>query len=362
MQCNRQWIIRHARDTYDYRIRIPASDCRYKSMITRRDLIASMATLPLLQAGQVCAATAVPSIKRVDPAFDMLIAPDAKVTVLARGFRWAEGPVWSAKGSFLLFSDPPANVIHRWSRAEGISPFLAPSGLQTPVPPEIREAGANGLAFDDQDRLVVADSGSRTIVRIDLRTGKRTTLAARFEGKRFNSPNDLVIARSGAIYFTDPPYGLADADTSSLRELDFSGLYRLAADGSVALLDKHHRPNGVAISADQSTLYLALSDERQPEVLAYALDRHGMPTSRSLFRDMRPQLAAGGPGLPDGIKVGPTGHIFATGPGGVHICTAQGKLLGIVGTGKTIANCCIGEDGKTLFMTSSDMLAVVPLC
>ncbi|AUW59628.1 gluconolactonase [Sphingobium sp. SCG-1] len=330
-------------------------------MITRREMVAGMATLPLLRTGPVDAATATPAISRLDPALDKLIAPDASVTVLARGFRWAEGPVWSAKGNFLLFSDPPANIIHRWSRAQGISQFLKPSGLQTPVPPEIREAGANGLAFDDQDRLVVADSGSRAIVRIDLSSGKRTTLADRFEGKRFNSPNDLVMARSGAIYFTDPPYGLADGDTSPLRELDFCGLYRLAPDGSVALLDRHHRPNGVALSANESILYLALSDEKQPEVLAYALDPKGMPTSRSLFRDMRPQKAAGGSGLPDGIKAGPTGHIFATGPGGVHICTAQGELLGIVSTGKTIANCCLGEDGKALFMTSSDMLAVLPL-
>jgi gluconolactonase len=193
-------------------------------------------------------------------------------------------------------------------------------------------------------------------------SGDRTVLADRFEGKRFNSPNDLTITPSGAIYFTDPPYGLKDADASPLRELDYCGLYRLAPDGSLALLDRtHRRPNGVALSPDGRTLYLALSDEKRPEVLAYALDDKGMPMSQALFRNMRPQLAAGLPGLPDGIKVDASGHVFATGPGGVHICTPQGQLLGIVGTGKAVANCCIGEDGTHLFMTSSDMLAVIPL-
>ena len=334
-----------------------------QTLISRREILAGLAASPLL-ASRVAAqtASAKASITRFDPAFDQLIAPSATVEILSRGFRWAEGPAWSHQGNFLLFSDPPENIIHRWTRSEGLKTFLQPSGLQTAVPAGIREPGANGLAFDAAGRLVVADSGSRAIVRIDPSSGRRTTLVDRFEGKRFNSPNDLAIGRSGAIYFSDPPYGLADGDASPLRELDFCGLYRLAPDGTLALLDRtHRRPNGVALSRDEKTLYLALSDDNRPEVLAYALDGEGKPLSQSLFRDMRPQKAAGLPGLPDGIKVGPTGHVFATGPGGVHICTPHGKLLGIVGTGKAVSNCSIGEGGAALFMTSSDMLAVISL-
>lgn len=301
-------------------------------------------------------------VTRIDAALDQLIDPYASVEILAHRFRWAEGPVGVPDGKYLLFADPPANILYRWTPEQGIKPFLQPSGLQTAVPSSIREAGANGLALDREGRLVVADSGTRAIVRIDLASKRRTVLANRFEGKRFNSPNDLVIAPSGAVYFTDPTYGLKDGDASPLRELDFCGLYRLAPDGSLAVLDRsHRRPNGVALSPDGRTLYLALSDEKRPEVLAYDLDDKGMPVSSKRFRDMQPQQSAGLPGLPDGIKVGPGGHVFATGPGGVHICTAQGKLLGIVSTGKAVANCCIDDDGTRLFMTSSDMLAVIPL-
>jgi gluconolactonase len=332
-------------------------------MIQRREILAGVALSTLLGTRAVAnPITPSAGITRIDPALDQIIGPTASVEILARGFRWAEGPIWVPQGGYLLFTDPPANIIYRWTRAQGAEPFLHPSGLQTPVPAGIREPGANGMAIDDKGRLIIADSGSRAIVRIDIASGNRTILADRFEGKRFNSPNDLAIARSGAIYFTDPPYGLADSDRSPLRELDFCGLYRLAPDGSLTLLDRtHHRPNGVALSPNGERLYLALSDESCPEVVTYSLDGKGMPISQSLFQDMQPQLRAGLPGLPDGIKVGPSGHIFATGPGGIHVCTPSGELLGIVSTGKAIANCCVGAGGTELFMTSSDMLAVIPL-
>ncbi len=327
---------------------------------TRRALLGALAVLPI--ASRIAAAAPVAGVERLDPALDAIIAADARIEILGTGYRWAEGPVWNARDNSLLFSDAPANIAYRWTAKTGVRPFLSPSGLAGPVPPGLREVGSNGLAIDAQGRLVIADSGNRTLSRLDLKTRKRTVLADRFEGKRFNSPNDLVVARSGAIYFTDPTYGLTEGDSSPLRELTFCGLYRRDPDGSiVALARSHRRPNGVALSPDQRTLYLALSDEAQPEVLAYALDARGMPTGVRRFRDMRPQLAAGRPGLPDGIKTDARGHVFATGPGGVHICSVEGRLLGIVGTGKAVANCCIGEGGRTLFLTSSDMIARVRL-
>ncbi|WP_420144256.1 SMP-30/gluconolactonase/LRE family protein [Sphingobium sp.] len=329
-------------------------------MIGRRMVLASFAAMPV--AAMAAQTKAVGSVARLSPALDRIIDPTASVEILASGFRWAEGPVWVAQDQSLLFSDPPANIVYRWRRGENATPFLSPAGLQSAVPPGVREAGLNGLTIDKAGHLIGADSGTRAIVQIDIRSKKRTILADRFDGKRFNSPNDLCIAPSGIIYFTDPPYGFIDGDASSLRELQHNGVYALTPDGNVRLLDGgHHRPNGVALSPDGRTLYLALSDEERPEVRAYRLDGKGKVIDQRLFFDMRNRLAEGLPGLPDGIKVAPDGHVFATGPGGVHILTPKGELLGIVSTGKAIANCCFGENGAILFMTSSDQVAAIRL-
>lgn len=329
-------------------------------MIPRRTMLALLAAMPV--AAVAARTTHIGGVTRLSPALDRIIAPSASIERLADGFQWAEGPVWVPQGGYLLFSDPPANIAYRWRAGHGAQPFLSPAGLQSAVPPGVREAGLNGMTLDKAGHLIGADSGTRAIVRIDLRSKQRTILADRYQGKRFNSPNDLSIAPSGLTYFTDPPYGFTDGDTSSLRELEHNGLYMLAPDGEVTLIDgNQHRPNGVAVSPDGKTLYLALSDEKRPEVHAYSLDAKGRPTGRRLFHDMRSQQAQGLPGLPDGIKVAPDGHVFATGPGGVHILTPEGELLGIVGTGKAIANCCFGQGGANLFLTSSDQLAVIPL-
>ena len=325
--------------------------------------LAGLAAMPLLRSAHVEAREpAFGAIRRLDPELDRIVAPDAAVRWLASGFRWAEGPVWVPADNCLLFGDPGRNTVHRWSAEAGLEVFLRPSGLQSPVPASIREPGLNGLALDAGGRLIAADSGTRTIVRIDIASRNRETLADRFEGRRFNSPNDLCVSNSGAIYFTDPTYGLAEGDESPLRELPWCGLYRLSPDGVVELLDRRHRrPNGVALSPDERTLYLALSDEKQPEVLAYALGADGIAGEPRRFLDMRGDHAAGRPGLPDGIKVAASGHVFATGPGGVHVSTAEGRRLGVIETGKAVANCAIGQGGKSLFLTSSDSLAVVPL-
>lgn len=330
---------------------------------SRRALLGGLALLPLAGCARTLAAEPhVGGIRRFDAELDAIVDPSAPVEVLATGYRWAEGPVWVERGGYLLFSDVPGNIVHRWAPGEKATPFLDPSGLAGPIPPAIREAGANGLAIDAAGRLIMADSGTRVIAAVDLRTRAKTVLADRFEGKRFNSPNDVAIARSGAIYFTDPPYGLKDGDNSPLRELDFNGVYRLDPNSKVTVLDRSlHRPNGIALSPDERTLYIALSDPERPEVLAYALDDRGMPAGVRRFRDMRAEHAAGEPGLPDGMKTDRIGRVFATGPGGVHVCSADGRLLGIIGTGKAVANCAFGEGGRSLFLASSDMLARVRL-
>lgn len=331
---------------------------------SRRHVLAGLAVLPIGSCAHRAGppANTVGGVTRLSPALDAVVDADTPVEVLSTGYRWAEGPVWVRKGSYLLFSDPPNNVIHRWTPGGGTQKFITPSGLQTPVPATLREAGANGLAIDAAGRLVFADSGTRALARLDLGTGRREILVDRFDGKRFNSPNDVAIARSGAVYFSDPPYGLAEGDTSPVKELGFNGLFRWSPDGGVRLLDSsHRRPNGVALSPDQRTLYLALSDETKAQVLAYRLDAQGMPQDSRLFHDMSDGIARKAPGLPDGIKTDIAGRVYATGPGGVHILAPDGEPLGLIATGKAVANCAFGEDGRTLFLTSHDMLARIRL-
>lgn len=332
---------------------------------TRRVALAGMAALPFA-AGMARAQTApAGAIARLDPALDAVIDAGAPIEILGTGYKWAEGPIWVRQGDFLLFNDVPSNICYRWKEGEGIAPFLAPSGNEGAVAEGAGEQGANGLAIDGNGDLVMADSGNRAIARVPLPrgTGPKTLLARTYKGKRFNSCNDLTIARDGAIYFTDPPYGLAKGDESPLKELAFNGVYRLGTDGTVRLLeDGLSRPNGIGLSPDERTLYVAMSDEKRPQVLAYDLDSAGNVSNRRVFHDFAEPLARKLPGLPDGLKVDPAGRVFATGPGGVWVLSPEGKALGMIATGKAIANCAFGgADGRTLFMTSHDMLARVRL-
>lgn len=321
--------------------------------VTRRTVLAGASALLVAGAAR---ATSGGTITRFDPELDRLVDPASPIEVIATGYRWAEGPVWVARGGYLLFSDVPANTVHRWTRGKGAAPFLQPSGLAGPVPAGIREAGANGLAIDHSGALIMADSGTRAIARVDLATRRKTILADRYEGKRFNSCNDVAIARDGAIYFTDPPYGLADGDTSPLKELPFNGVYRLSPTGLVTLIDRRlRRPNGIALSPRGDRLYVACSDEEAPEIRAYDLAADGAARGpgRRLV-DFSGEYARGLPGLPDGLKVARTGHLFASGPGGIYVIAPDGRKLGLIAVGKAIANCAFGEDGDTLFMTASD--------
>jgi gluconolactonase len=201
-------------------------------------------------------------VRRLSPLLDRILAPDAVCETIATGIQWAEGPLWVPSQAALFFSDPPANLIRRWRRGEGAIPYLRPSGAAGTDPKLVREPGANGLALGTDGRLRIADSGTRAITVLDLATKTKTVLVDRYRGKRFNSPNDLQIARSGAIYFTDPPYGLVDGDNSSLKELEQNGVYRWTPNGEPVLLDGTlTRPNGVGLSPDERTLYVSVSDE-----------------------------------------------------------------------------------------------------
>ena len=214
---------------------------------TIRSLILAPCVLLLAPAGHAERPT-IGSVVRHDPALDKLLAKDAGIEVITSGFVWAEGPVWDRKNKRLLWSDVPANTIYEWEEGkEGHRVFMTPSGY-TGITPGYPEPGSNGLTFDAKGRLVSCEHGDRRVAALTPAGGK-ITLADKFDGKRFNSPNDLAIHSSGAIYFTDPPYGLPEREKDARRELDWFGVYRIETDGKVTLLSKEcDRPNGIALS------------------------------------------------------------------------------------------------------------------
>jgi gluconolactonase len=300
-------------------------------------------------------------IERLDPAFDALVPRDARLEKLADGFAWTEGPVWRKSGGYLLFSDIPNNTIVRWKQGEGISVFLRPAGYTGPTPLG-RELGSNGLTFDAHDNLVMADHGNRQIARLNDSNFTKTTLADRYEGKRLNSPNDLVFHPNGDLYFTDPPYGLDEPNRTKAKELPFNGVYRLKPNGELTLLTRDLTfPNGIAIAPDGRTLYVAVSDGDKPLWMAYDLQADGTIARGRVFFDAAPLAAKGGVGAPDGMKVDRNGNLFATGPGGVLVFSPNGKHLGTIVTGERTANVAFGDDGSTLYITADHTLMRIRL-
>jgi gluconolactonase len=295
-------------------------------------------------------------IERLDPAFDRLVAPGAQIEKLAEGFRWAEGPVWHDGG--VVFSDVLANTAYRWrpGRAQA-EVYLKPSGQLTPQA-GFRETGSNGLARDAQGRLLLCQHGERRVARYE--NGRFTAIADRFEGKRFNSPNDLAVRRNGDIYFTDPPYGLEGIDKSPLREIPFHGVYRVAPDGRVTLLTQAIRfPNGIAFSPDEKRLYLAVSEGGATRVVACDVQPDGTLANERVFFNAQALRRPGLKGGCDGLKVDRAGNVWTTGPGGVLVVSPAGKLLGRLNTHEPTANCAWGDDGSTLYITANYFLVRV---
>ncbi|MCU0324399.1 MAG: SMP-30/gluconolactonase/LRE family protein [Spirosomaceae bacterium] len=288
---------------------------------------------------------------RLDPAIDELIDKDAKIEVLGEGFEWSEGPVWVKKGGYLLFSDVPKNTIYKWKEGEGISEFLKPSGY-TGIMPYGNEPGSNGLIINNLGQLVACEHGDRRVSAMPLDIGGKRTLADNHNGKRFNSPNDVVQKSNGDYYFTDPPYGLPQKEKDPTRETGVFGVYRIGKDGKVTLLVKDMtRPNGLAFSPDEKILYVAQSDPAQAVIKAFNVKADGTLDGGRIFFDGTMMSKQGLRGLPDGLKVDKKGNLFATGPGGVLVISPSGKLLGRIDTKQATANCAFGEDG-TLYITA----------
>ncbi|MCW5981671.1 MAG: SMP-30/gluconolactonase/LRE family protein [Bryobacteraceae bacterium] len=289
-------------------------------------------------------------VVRHDPRLDKLIPKDAAIEVVSCCFDWTEGPVWIKDGGFLLFSDIPRNSVMKWIPGKGVSLYLKPSGY-TGVVDYGGEPGSNGLLLDPESRLISCEHGDRRVSRLEKDGGKKT-LVDSYMGKRLNSPNDAVFHSNGDLYFTDPPYGLPKQWDDPRRELDFCGVYRLSRDGRLTLLTKEMtRPNGIAFSPDEKTLYVAQSDPKKAVWMSFPVNTDGTLGAGRVFYDATNSVGKL-PGLPDGMKVDRDGNLFATGPGGVYVFSPDGTLLGRISTGERTANCAWGEDGSVLYMTA----------
>lgn len=283
------------------------------------------------------------------------VAMDSAVTVLAHGMQWAEGPVWVSDGNFLLFSDPALNIIYRWDEHDGLTEFLKPSGYQG-TDHYSDEPGTNGLLINQDGDLIACDHGNRRIAKINLKSHERETLVDRWEGKRFNSPNDICQHPNGDYYFTDPPYGLPDREQDSIhREIQENGVYRLSASGEIEqIISDLDRPNGIALAPDARSIYVALSDGNNPYIMRYQLKDGQVNGPGKILFDFKKRfpdasLAA------DGIKVDSVGNLYAAAGDGIIIISPSGEPLGRIQIGHPTANCAFSDDGY-LYITASKYL------
>ncbi len=288
------------------------------------------------------------SVVEKDPALKSIVPADARIEKLADGFAFSEGPIWIGEGGgSVLFSDIPNNRIMKWTPDGNVEEFRKPSGYTGPPAPAGAFVGSNGLTLDQEGRLIICEHGDHRVTRLE-KDGKVTILADKYQGKRLNSPNDAVYKSDGSLYFTDPPYGLFNEKD---KELEFQGIYRLAVDGKLQLLNKElTKPNGLAFSPDEKTLYVSNSDPAKKLWMAYDVAQDGTLANGRVFFDVTAEKEEG---LPDGMKVDTQGNIYGTGPGGIWIFTPQGKHLGTIKPPEVPANCHWGDaDAKTLYMTA----------
>ena len=300
---------------------------------------------------------------RLDPSIGDIIPADAKLERIATGFTWTEGPVWT--GDSLYFADIPANTIHKWTPDAGVTTFLQPSGYKEPAPYGGPEPGSNGMTLDPQGRLTVAGHGQRNIYRLESLApdAQVTILADSHEGKRLNSPNDLVYKSDGSLYFTDPPYGLpTQKDDDPHKQLKVNGVYRIPhaldqkpgtapARGDLQLLASElTRPNGIAFSPDEKYLYVSNSEPKKLWI-RYRVRPNGTLADGKVLYDATTDPR---PGAPDGLKIDEKGNIYSAGPGGVWIFSPDGKLLGTILVPEKTSNVAwAGPDHKTLYITAS---------
>ena len=296
------------------------------------------------------------SIEKFDASLDNIISPGTKAEIIAEGFEWSEGPLWIEKHKMLIFSDVPMNTVFKWTEDKGKEIYLKPSGYTGATPSECKEPGSNGLLLDADGNLVLCQHGNRQMARMDAPLDKPeskfVTLADKFNGKKFSSPNDAVYNSSGELFFTDPPYGLkTQDDTDPLKEQPHNGVYKVKKNGEVILLvDSITRPNGIAFFPGEKRLLVASSDPAKPNW--YVFDVKGDTLTNGKIFYSAVNESKGIRGLPDGLKIDKNGNVFATGPGGVYIFNSEGKVLGKIKLDEASSNCALTPDEKTLYITN----------
>ena len=296
------------------------------------------------------------TIERLDPALDKIISANAKPEIIAEGFEWSEGPLWVEKHNMLLLSDVPMNTIYKWTEAKGKEVYLKPSGYTGAEPSVCKEPGSNGLTFDKNGDLVLCQHGDRQMARmeapLDKPEAKFISLANKYNGKRFSSPNDAVYNSAGELFFTDPPYGLqTQDDKDTKKEIPFNGVYKVKANGEVILLvDSITRPNGIAFMPGEKKLIIACSDPARPNWYIYDVNGDSLTNGKIFYSAA--EEAKTMRGLPDGFKVDKNGNIFASGPGGIYIFSSEGKKLGMIRLDNAASNCALSPDEKTLYVTN----------
>lgn len=302
------------------------------------------------------------SIERYDPALDIIISSNAKIEIIADGFEWSEGPLWIEKHNMLLFSDVPMNTIFKWTETKGKEVYLKPSGYTGTEPSLCKEPGSNGLTLDASGNLILCQHGDRQMARMDALLDKPEakfiSIANKYNGKRFNSPNDAVFNRAGELFFTDPPYGLqTQDDTDPKKEISFNGVYKVKANGGVILLvDSITRPNGLAFLPGEKKLIVACSDPERPNWYVYDVEGDSLVNGKIFYSAVNERKEKV-KGLPDGLKIDRNGNVFATGPGGVYIFNSEAKKLGMIKFDESTSNCALSPDEKTLYVTN-DMYVV----
>ncbi len=302
------------------------------------------------------------SIERISPALEAIIDTDATIEILAEGYNWSEGPVWVEKENMLLFSDVPENIVYKWTEEKGAEIYLTPSGY-TGTSDRGGEEGSNGLTLNNEGQLVLCQHGDRRVALLnsDLKNPKPDfkTLAGDYQGKKFNSPNDVAFDKQGNFYFTDPPYGLVNQMTDSTKEIPFQGVYKVKPDGTVILLvDSLTRPNGIGLSPDDKTLYVANSDGPKAKWYSFELQDDSIVSGKIFFST---DYIEGEKGAPDGFKVARDGTIFSSGPGGIWIFDSSAKVLGKIKLPEAAANCALSADEKTLYITNDMYLLRVKM-
>ncbi len=304
------------------------------------------------------------SIERNDPDLDAIISTDAPIEILAEGYNWSEGPVWIEKDNMLLFSDVPENIVYKWTEENGAEPYLTPSGF-TGDSTRSNERGSNGLILHNGS-LILCQHGNRQVAKmnapIEDPRPEYIAIASTYDGKRFNSPNDAVYRSNGDLFFTDPPYGLANLDSDVEKELPFNGVYKVTPSGTVSLLiDSLTKPNGIAFMPDGKKFLVANSDPAKAMWYEFELNEVGDSVqSARIFYNATDKMGIE-KGSPDGFKIDSKGNVFATGPGGIWIFNKDGKVLGKIKLPEASANCALSTDEKTLYITADMYLLRVKM-